>query len=137
MYSSLELFIVDFLYSGRLHGPALGMPGRTQRDCVTLVDIRGGCPGTDQGWSHVVSCVYVCSPLEELSVLSNVQTSSVGNSFTCNCVQHTRMLLYKRLTLYQPMTANAIIWAFHKNLYGCFNTRRYTLVHGFCFFSYF
>ncbi len=90
------------------------MPGRTQRDCVTVVDIRGRCPGTDQGLSLVLSCVYMCSPLEELSVLSNVQTSSIGYSFMCNCVEHTHMLLYKGLTLYQPMTANAVMWAFHK-----------------------
>ncbi len=32
------------------------------------------------------------------------------------------------------MTAFAVMVS-HKNLYGGFNTRRYTLVHGFCFFK--
>ncbi len=27
--------------------------------------------------------------------------------------------------------------SFHKNLYGGFNVRRYTIVHGFCFFKLF
>ncbi len=46
------------------------------------------------------------------------------------------------LTLYQPMTANAVMTFVNSpkvygNLYGGFNTRRYTLVHGFCFFKLF
>ncbi len=46
------------------------------------------------------------------------------------------------LTLYQPMTANAVMTFVNSpyaygNLYGVFNTRRYTLVHGFYFFKLF
>ncbi len=46
------------------------------------------------------------------------------------------------LTLYQPMMANAVM-TFVKsplaygNLYGGYNTRRCTLVHGFCLFKLF
>ncbi len=40
------------------------------------------------------------------------------------------------------MTANAVMTFVNSpeaygNLYGIFNTRRYTLVHGFCFFKLF
>ncbi len=50
------LLFVDFLYTGRRHGPPFGMPGRTQGHCVTVVDVWSGCQCTHQGLFHVVSC---------------------------------------------------------------------------------
>ncbi len=48
----------------------------------------------------------------------------------------------REVTLYQPMThAHIASWTLdpqaNGNVYGGFNTRRYTVVHGFCFFSLF
>ncbi len=45
----------------------------------------------------------------------------------------------RELTLYQPMTHPCVMVSpqGNRNLYGGFNTRRYTSVHGFCFFYQF
>ncbi len=50
------LLLVDFLYTERSHCPPYGMPGRTQRHCVAVMDMWSGFPGTDQGLFHAVSC---------------------------------------------------------------------------------
>ncbi len=91
------LFFVNFLYAGRLHSPTLGMPGRTQKHCVTVVDAWGRCQRTNQGLFHVVSCDQVCSHLEDLLYLvMDKQVVYVSHLYAL-CGAYTLVQVFKRV----------------------------------------
>ncbi len=75
----------------------------------------------------------------ESSKQSILYVGGKWNSRCGSCERHMTWQYLRSLTLYQPMTHRCVIVSQYAygNLYGGVNTRRYTSVHGLCFFKLF